>query len=232
MQIKRASVGESSYSVTDTDLALINRYALGELTREDVFAFPIKLCDNAVDRDNECFPLESLKALAALYVGKPGIFDHCWTASGQSARIFRTEVVPDSGPQNPATGEEYAYLRAYAYILRTEDSADLITRISGGILKEVSVGCSCGRRICSICGNELPSAECSHQLGKEYAGKICVGLLKDPTDAYEWSFVAVPSQRDAGVTKSLDPAGGTSAEDTTEEDEDLVAVEKLRFGGI
>ena len=37
-----------------------------------------------------------------------------------------------------------------------------------------------------------------------YKGKLCYGLLKEPTDAYEFSFVAVPAQRGAGVTKSFD----------------------------
>ncbi|MGN1081060.1 MAG: hypothetical protein ACI4QV_03110, partial [Acutalibacteraceae bacterium] len=33
---------------------------------------------------------------------------------------------------------------------------------------------------------------------------LCYHTLKDPADAYEWSFVAVPAQRKAGVTKSFD----------------------------
>ena len=41
-----------------------------------------------------------------------------------------------------------------------------------------------------------------HIKGEKYDGKPCVGDLIDPTDAYEFSFVAVPSQRGAGVTKS------------------------------
>ena len=32
---------------------------------------------------------------------------------------------------------------------------------------------------------------------------LCYGILTNPTDAYEWSFVAVPAQRKAGVTKSF-----------------------------
>ena len=36
-----------------------------------------------------------------------------------------------------------------------------------------------------------------------YGGKLCYFTLKAPTDAYEWSFVAVPAQRKAGVMKSF-----------------------------
>ena len=32
--------------------------------------------------------------------------------------------------------------------------------------------------------------------------------LQDPTDAYEWSFVAVPAQRNAGVVKRFGPEDG------------------------
>ena len=33
-------------------------------------------------------------------------------------------------------------------------------------------------------------------------GKVCHTVLDQPSDAYEWSFVAVPSQRAAGVVKN------------------------------
>jgi hypothetical protein len=36
-----------------------------------------------------------------------------------------------------------------------------------------------------------------------YGGKICHTVLDGITDAYEWSFVAVPAQRNAGVTKKF-----------------------------
>ena len=31
--------------------------------------------------------------------------------------------------------------------------------------------------------------------------EVCHVVLNQPTDAYEWSFVAVPAQREAGVIK-------------------------------
>ncbi len=38
--------------------------------------------------------------------------------------------------------------------------------------------------------------------GQVYDGKLCFMELREPADAYEWSFVAVPAQRKAGVIKS------------------------------
>ena len=75
----------------------------------------------------------------------------------------------------------------------------MIAEIEGGIKKEVSVGCSMARRVCSICGAE--DGGCQHVKGQEYNGKLCFVELKEPRDAYEWSFVAVPAQRNAGVVK-------------------------------
>lgn len=54
-------------------------------------------------------------------------------------------------------------------------------------------------RKCSICGKE----NCEHHGGERYDGKLCFFTLLDPVDAYEWSFVAVPAQRKAGVIKSF-----------------------------
>ena len=81
--------------------------------------------------------------------------------------------------------------------------SDLIKEIDGGIKKEVSVSCSAESCICSICGKDLKRRECKHIKGRKYSGKLCHGILENPTDAYEWSFVAVPAQRKAGVTKSF-----------------------------
>lgn len=181
------------------DIALINRYSRKELKPEDVYCFSVRLCDNDVDRDNERFTNAALEALAPLYTGKTGILDHQWSAENQVARLYRVETEV-TGEKN-SLGEPLVILRGSAYMLRTEKNADLIAEIEGGIKKEVSVGCSVGRQTCSICGEDIWS--CGHIKGQRYGGKLCYGELQEPIDAYEWSFVAVPAQRGAGVTKGL-----------------------------
>jgi len=192
------------------DIGLINEYAVKELTPDEVFCFSLILCDNEVDRDNERFTTASLDKLAPLFLGKSVLFDHRWSAEKQVARLYRTFVEELNG-EKTVLGEPKKVLRGSAYMLSTEENADLIAAVEGGIKKEVSVGCQMGACTCSICGEKFSynwqtgKYLCGkdHFKGDTYDGKMCVGDLVDPKDAYEVSFVAVPAQRGAGVTKEV-----------------------------
>ena len=78
----------------------------------------------------------------------------------------------------------------------------LIREIDCGIKKEVSIHCDCRSAVCSVCGADLYRAPCTHRAGETADGKVCHRILSDVRDVYEWSFVAVPAQREAGVTKT------------------------------
>lgn len=182
----------------EKDIDLINRYSVRELTPDEVFCFAVQLCDNQVDRDFERFDRAALEKLAELFLGKTGVFDHVWLAENQVARLYKTEVAQNGAETQ--LGDPYCCLRGYAYMMRTPENAGLIAEIEAGIKKEVSVGCAVSHTECSICGAR--NGDCEHEKGRKYGGKLCYFTLKDPVDAYEWSFVAVPAQRDAGVTKS------------------------------
>ena len=91
-------------------------------------------------------------------------------------------------------------------MLRTAENAGLIAEIEGGIKKEVSVSCAVRRQVCSICGHDIHDrGQCSHGKGQVYGEKRCIVRLAEPTDAFEWSFVAVPAQPRAGVVKGFQP---------------------------
>lgn len=197
------------------DMALINKLARRRLEESEVYIFPVTLCDNETDRDCERFSVGALKKLSELFVGRTGIFDHDPSGKNQAARIFKAELATDPD-KTTRSGEQYTFVRAKAYMMRTEGNEDLIREIDGGIKKEVSVSCAVGRRVCSICGADERSGECSHIKGKSYGGRLCEKILDEPTDAYEWSFVAVPAQPAAGITKSL---GGYSRENCGEQTE-------------
>lgn len=193
-------------------LEKINALARRPMRAEDVYVFPLKLCDNEIDRDCERLTVSALRELAALYVGKSGISDHDLRADNQCARIFDTRVCVDES-RTTAAGERYTYLRAEAYIPRIEKYADLIGEIDSGIKKEVSIHCRCRSAFCSVCGADTRKTDCGHIPGVEYDGKRCHRILSGADDVYEWSFVAVPAQREAGVTKSYKPTEETSMQD-------------------
>jgi hypothetical protein len=175
------------------DIELINRQTIRPLTAEEVYSFKVVACDDQVDRDYERFPVETLKAMAPMFVGKSLIFDHDWSAGNQTARIYDAEV---------AENGEVNQLICRCYMLR-QGNEQIIAAIDGGILREVSVSVGVKNPKCCICGKSR--MQCSHIPGRTYNGTMCVFELTEPTDAYELSFVAVPSQRGAGVTKAAWP---------------------------
>ena len=185
---------------TQAELEQIRRYTRRDFAPEELYVFPAVLCDNQIDRDGERFSRDCLRELAELFVGVTGVFDHRASAEGQHARIFAARVVED--PSRPTNcGEPYTALRAEIYMPRNEKTAGLIAEIDAGIKKEVSVSCAVSRSVCSVCGE--PAGTCSHQRGKRYGEIPCHVIHCAATDAYEWSFVAVPAQPLAGVTKSV-----------------------------
>lgn len=200
MKIVKEAVGGENAAATAQDLELIGQLARKPLGAEEVYTFSVRLCDNEIDRDFERFTVPTLEQLAPMFVGKAGIFDHQWSARGQAARIYRTEIVREPERVTRA-GDGYVWLKGYAYMVRTESSRDLIAEIEGGIKKEVSVGCAVEHAICSVCGCDRTAVDCGHEKGREYAGQLCWADLEGASDAYEFSFVAVPAQPAAGVVK-------------------------------
>ena len=192
MDIKKASEAVSSGIPTAVQLAAINAQAKAKLTEDQVYVFSLRLCDDQIDRDHERFDSAALPGLAKLFVGKTGIVDHCWSSENQVARIFETQVICEKG---------VSYIKAWAYIRRGGANDEIIADIEAGIKKEVSVGCAMGRSICSVCGSEYGT--CGHRKGEHYDGMLCCAVLQEPVDAYEFSFVAVPAQREAGVLKRM-----------------------------
>ena len=192
MNVTKSSALGPGGTPTPAQLEKINRQSKTALTAEQVYCFSVRLCDDQPDRDFERFDLAALPKLAELFIGKTGICDHEWSARGQVARIFDAWTEPEGSA---------TILRAWAYMLRGELADPLIANIEAGIHREVSVGCAMGKTICSICGE--PYGTCEHRKGKTYGGKTCYGVLCEPLDAYEFSFVAVPAQRDAGVMKAF-----------------------------
>ena len=227
--IKAARVEKQA--VDEAELALINAQTLAPKTAESLFAFRLRACDNQVDRDRERFTDRTLDQLAELFVGRPVLRDHNWSAGSQTARIYAagTEM---------RDGVKMLILRAY--MPRSNRTANTITDIESGILREASGGVKVERALCSVCGEDYYA--CPHQRGEEYEGKACYVELDNALDAYEVSFVAVPAQKDSGVVKryeakekSRDPGPAETGHENTQAQqmaEALQALEEHRYGGM
>ena len=202
MMQKAASL--DAHAPADDDLKAINKLAPVPLTAEEVFTFKAVLCDNEVDRAFDLFTVKALQDMQKLFLGKTVIKDHFHSTDGQVARIYKTELV--QGTKALKSGEPYTQLVAHCYMVRTTSNADLIAEIKGGIKKEGSVGFAPSSSICSICGTDNVKSYCRHWPGKSYdkegGPSVCTFTLAGVKDAYEFSLVAVPAQRAAGVSKS------------------------------
>jgi len=193
-----------------SDIDLINQFSVRKLTPEEVYCFSVVMCDNDIDREIERFTNKALDALAPLFVGKTVISDHRWRSGGQIGRIYATEVHRTT--EKNQAGEPLRQLIGKVYMLNSDDNKPVIEAIEAGIMKEVSIGASIKTRTCSLCGESMGfswsswKTECKnhHVLGETYPSEgYCFMNLDDPRDAYELSFVAVPAQRNAGVTKAV-----------------------------
>ena len=192
MEIRKEAQAGVGGAPSAMQLEKINALAKARLNGEQVYVFSMRLCDDQMDRDFERFDTQALPELARMFLGKTGIVDHQWSTEKQVARIFETQVVQDGS---------VSYIKAWAYIRRGGANEETIADIEAGIKKEVSVGCAMGQAVCSICGGEYGT--CGHGKGQSYDGQVCCAILRQPVDAYEFSFVAVPAQREAGVLKAM-----------------------------
>jgi hypothetical protein len=228
----------SAHELTDAELAAINKHTLEPLAAEDVFTFKAVLCDNEVDRQFERFNLKALQDLQKLFLGKTVIKDHMHYADNQVARIYSTEL--DTGTKILKSGEPYTRLIAHCYMVKTASNADLIAEIKAGIKKEGSVGCAVSGAICSICGTDNAKSYCRHWPGKSYdkegGPQVCLFTLTGAKDAYEFSLVAVPAQRAAGVSKSYtgktaydDEPGQTPEESEKSKQADIETLLRIRM---
>ena len=143
----------------------------------EYYKFEIRLCDTKIDRDFERFTLPCLRKLSKMFVGKNG-----FVGQDSIAKILSTVVLKGKD------GEWF--IKANASIKNIPENFKVIEEIKSGKKKEVSIGCSVATRTCSICGDSTGS--CNHKPGEYYNGKQCFMELNDPTDVFEWSFVATP----------------------------------------
>ena len=194
-------------------LDLVNQHTIKKLTSDDVFMFKVHLCDNDVDRSYDKMSLEFLNEFAEASKSLTGLKDHEWEMENQVSRLYDTEIVTNSDKLTH-NGDPLTYVLGKAYTLRKFE--DYVDKINAGILKEVSIGFESDGDTCSICGgptvkdeNDLAHCEKDHVAGQTYDGVLCYNNLNKLSEAYEWSLVAVPCQKNSGIKNKNIKNGGS-----------------------
>lgn len=156
--ICKAAVIQKAEAPDEGELVLINAQALRPLAAGEVFTFKLAACDSQIDRDFERFTDQALEQMAKLYVGKPVLRDHRWNNGSQTARVYAASVDAEG---------QVKRLVLRCYMPRTEGTAETISAIESGVIRECSVGVAAGAAICSICGANQMDAMCRHNPGRE-----------------------------------------------------------------
>lgn len=189
---------------TANELALINGYALRELSADEVYVRRMYLAHNAIDRDSDSFSKGLLDDFARTLPGKGVFVKHPggWDGdSGPGEGVFiAAEVVKMSIDEAKALlGEELEFLpgdeqalllKATYFIPRIEGDAEnkrLITKIDTGVIRFVSIGFTADHR----------------QPFEAPGGKFLANVLHGPGEALEGSFVWLGAQPGARNAKAL-----------------------------
>jgi len=172
-----------------SDLETIRRFALRDVTAEDVFLGKMALANDQVDRSHERFPVTYLQRFAETLPGKPVLTGHQQTMV-PVGKFYSADVVPRSdGSGNDLIAR---------YYLRSDNA--LAKDIELGIASGVSIGARADRRFCGVCAKDYDAPgkdRCAHEVGRAYDGKTCTlewGGDASKVEALEGSFVASPCQ--------------------------------------
>jgi len=169
----------------DDLLAAVDRFSLRPLSRDEIATFTMDLCNNKVDTHHSVFPVDELKKVNRLVVGKPFMERHDVQGSLPRGTFFRSRLheEPDRG---------YVAVRPDVYILRTVSNEDLIRNIEGGVYRATSIGFSFRFPECSICHEDIRA--CSHVPGRTYGDSPCHYVMHDVVEVREGSLVYSGSQ--------------------------------------
>jgi len=152
-QFRFKALGDSV--ANDADLALINTYALIDLTAENIYVRSMYLAHSAIDRDKDSISKELIKDLVATLPGKGFFVKHPsgWDGdSGPGEGLFYKAALVEMSQAEARVAlgdeslqwiseDESAYLlEASFYLVRTEGNQDLIKKIDGGVARYVSLG--------------------------------------------------------------------------------------------
>lgn len=184
--------GTETRDVTRADMNAINRFALRELSPDDVAVFTLNLCNDQIDRHCSRFPKSELQKINKMVVGKPTMVSHDMSELPRG-RFFKSRVVKGpTGPQAITQSNEATFVQPDTYILRGERNDDFIRHIEAGIYSGTSIGFAFETAECSVCGEDMRG--CAHWPGDDYEGERCHYIMRNVVDVFEGSIVSLGSQ--------------------------------------
>lgn len=158
--------------VTSNEINIMRKLCRENISEEDVFAFTIRVCDNAIDKDAERLSVSALYQIAEMLYGKTGIIsDKSIYDKDVVARIYQANVCCDYNKKT-IIGEDYQYVEAKAFIIYNDNTKTICKMIQSEQIQEVSIGCAVATH----------KKRVSPDYG-EYTE------LRDVTEVYEWAFV-------------------------------------------
>jgi len=173
----------------------VDQYALRPLARDEFVVFTLDLCNNQIDRHFSRFPEEELEKINRMTPGRPLMERHDLRGTLPRGTFFRSGL---------HTEGERISVRPDVYVLRTQENADFILNIEGGVYRETSIAFSFRMPECSICHKDLRT--CSHIPGRAYEAEarksangaandsVCHYVMRDVIDVIEGSVVSSGSQ--------------------------------------
>ena len=154
-----------------------------------------KICRNAND-NGDFFSEEELKSKYKTFIGKSAFVDHNNENVENARGIIVDAVWNDRGK--------------FVELLKAVDKKaypELARGIEKGYITDTSMGCRCGKSICSICGNVATTEDefCDHI--KNYKGSTYNGLpvFEDNRDVdfFEDSFVTIGADPEAKILEKI-----------------------------
>lgn len=178
---------------TDAQLQKINKLAKRTLSKDEVFVFSGKSAGDLLipHRYTRLSP-ELLKVMVDdAKKGVSFMLNHNWSNWGgiqgiPFGKVFDGRIIPSN------IDGETVEMHLDKYIIRDDEIIDgvsanaLIKRIETGVLSDTSIGFSTDVMVCSICGMNYWSGECSHYRGRTYelsdgTKKVCTVTAMPPS---------------------------------------------------
>lgn len=193
--------GKSAGNPSASQLGVINKFTLKEVTADEVYVRTALLAHSGIDRDKDAFDQEILNDFANTLPGK-GLFNkHPLGWDGDTGygigRWFEAKVLVVSQDEArellkeptlmfPAEGDAYI-LEASYYLPRSEKNNDLIVDIDTGVASDVSIGFSASKRTAIM---------------QDDSGNALAWAISGPGEANEGSLVWLGAQPGARTVKS------------------------------